>query len=333
MSIDDVFSTTEPRVLHTSFGPVHYRDFGHGEPIVFVHGFLANGHLWAATANRLAATHRCIVPDWPLGSHAEPLLPGADLSPGGVARLVAELIATLELEAVTLVGNDTGGVVCQLVVAEHPERIGRLVLTPCDGFEVYPPPGFGYLRWLPRIPGLLYLLALSLWHFPRLRRLSTAYGALSRRPIAAEILEAFVSPGARQRGIRRDTAKYLRGVSNKVTLAVATRLPTFKRPALLVWNDDPRFFPPSLAHRLAAVLPAARVQIIADTGVFLPLDRPDVLADRIREFTEEATASPAPVVRGCRDDERVTARGSAGSTIIEPASPASPPADRCLAPR
>src|SRR5712691_7414369 len=113
-------------------GTIRYRELGAGEPIVLVHGLLANGELWRDVASRLARDFRVIVPDWPLGSHETPMDPGTDLSPLGLARIIADFLSELELENVTLVGNDTGGALCQLVAVHHPERLGRLVLTPCD---------------------------------------------------------------------------------------------------------------------------------------------------------------------------------------------------------
>src|SRR5947209_11153285 len=123
-------------------GPVHFREGGTGEPIVFVHGLLVDGQLWRDVAARLEGEFRVIVPDLPLGSERDPFAPGTDLSPPGLARIVAEFLDALDLERVTLVGNDTGGAICQLVVTRHPGRVGRLVLTPCDAYEHFPPPAF-----------------------------------------------------------------------------------------------------------------------------------------------------------------------------------------------
>src|SRR5262249_18521811 len=122
--------------IELSPGMVRYRDVGKGPPIVFVHGLLVSSLLWRKVVPSLSRTHRCIVPDWPLGSHAVALKPDADVSPLGVAKLIAELIEALGLDDVTLVGNDVGGALCQLVVTKFPQRIGRLVLTTCDAFEV-----------------------------------------------------------------------------------------------------------------------------------------------------------------------------------------------------
>jgi len=143
-------------------GTIRYREAGTGEPVVLVHGLLTDGQLWREVAPRLARDFRVITPDWPLGSHQLPLQPGADLSPPGLARIIADFISELELEEVTLVGNDTGGALCQLVAAHHPERVGRLVLTPCDAYENFLPPALRPLQMLAHVPGAVYLIAQSL---------------------------------------------------------------------------------------------------------------------------------------------------------------------------
>src|SRR5919201_5650058 len=86
-----------------------------------------------------ARGHRCIAPTLPLGAHRLPMHADADLSPRGVARLVVELLERLALDGVTLVGNDTGGALVQLVACDQPKRVGRIVLVSCDAFDNFPP--------------------------------------------------------------------------------------------------------------------------------------------------------------------------------------------------
>ena len=129
--------------IEINAGTIHYEAFGpeNGRPVVFVHGYMMGGELWREVGQRLAAAGlRCIAPTWPLGAHPQPLRPGADRTITGVAGIVADVLAALDLRDVVLVGNDTGGVVTQLVAVRHPERIGALVLTSCDAFEHFPPP-------------------------------------------------------------------------------------------------------------------------------------------------------------------------------------------------
>ena len=131
-------------------GTIRYRDLGEGEPIVFVHGYLVDGRLWSDVAEALSARHRCLVPDWPLGAHRVAMNEDADLSPPGIADLIADFLEALDLNGVTLVGNDSGGAMSQVLVTRRPERIGRLVLTNCDTHDNFPPGPFKLMPPLAR---------------------------------------------------------------------------------------------------------------------------------------------------------------------------------------
>jgi pimeloyl-ACP methyl ester carboxylesterase len=64
-----------------SQGTIHYSDEGTGEPLLFVHGLLVDGRLWRNVTPALVHRHRCVVPDWPLGSHRTPLPPAPTARP------------------------------------------------------------------------------------------------------------------------------------------------------------------------------------------------------------------------------------------------------------
>lgn len=275
-------------------GTVAYRERGEGDPIVFVHPIFTNGDLWRDVVPPLAEQYRCITPDWPLGSHSVPMDRDADLSPPGLASLVAGFLDALDLHEVTLVGNDTGGAISQLVVARHPERVGRLVLVSCDAFEVFPPRLFAYLKLTGRMPGGVFLAAQSLrWRL--LRRLPITYGWLTHGPLDRDAGDSYVRPLARHREIRRDAKKVVRGVHPRHTLAAAERFGAFDRPALVVWGEDDRVFPRSLGERLAYALPQARLKVVAGARTLVAEDRPAQLAGLIRDFMAETDASaPAP---------------------------------------
>jgi pimeloyl-ACP methyl ester carboxylesterase len=276
-----------------SQGTIRYRDVGRGPVLLFVHGLLVSGSVWRKVEARLSDRYRCIVPDWPLGSHTVPMNGDADLTPAGIAKLIADFAAALGLEDVTLVGNDSGGALCQLVVAHHPERIGRLVLTTCDAFEIFPPALFSYLKVVTYIPFVLPLLGKSLMMFPALRRLPIAYGAVSKRPVPNDVLTEWVAPAATNAGIRRDLSKFIRGVSPRVTMEVSKLLPRFKKPVLLAWSPEDRFFPITLAERLERTLPNARLTRIADSFVFAQEDNPAAVADAISSFVPATIDSSA----------------------------------------
>jgi pimeloyl-ACP methyl ester carboxylesterase len=142
--------------VELSAGRIELREVGppDGRPVLFVHGFLVDSTLWADVPERLAAQGlRCLVPTLPLGAHTRAMRAGADLSPRGVARLLLDLLDRLGIEQAVLVGNDTGGGLCQLVLDLAPERVSALVLTDCDAFDTFPPFPFDWLFRAARHPG------------------------------------------------------------------------------------------------------------------------------------------------------------------------------------
>jgi pimeloyl-ACP methyl ester carboxylesterase len=270
-------------------GPVRYRERGSGPTLLFVHGLLVNGALWRKVVPRLARDFRCIAPDWPLGSHTRPLKPDADRAPGAMAKLIADFMAALELDDVTLVGNDSGGALCQLVVTRHPERVGRLVLTPCDAFENFPPKAFRYLLWASKARPLLALLMQSMR--PRImRRAPIAFGLLTKRRLPGEVTDAYALPIIRDRAVREDARLFMLGMDPADTLAAAERLSGFDRPVLLVWPPGTPFFPFEHAERLARTFPQARLEPIADSRTFVSEDQPEHLAELIAGFVREPAA-------------------------------------------
>src|SRR5262249_60845076 len=121
-------------------GTVYYRDRGTGAPIVFLHGYLMGGSLWDLVVRQLDGEFRCVVPELPFGAHPAQLRPDADLTPAGVGRLVADFLNALDLSGVTLVGNDSGAAIAQVVAARHAGRLRGLALGNRDPFHNHPPP-------------------------------------------------------------------------------------------------------------------------------------------------------------------------------------------------
>ena len=273
-------------------GNIHYRESGEGPPVVFVHGLLVDGRLWRKVTPLLEGQFRCIVPEFPLGSHPEPLNPDADLSPPGLARIVAGVLEGLDLEDVTLVANDTGGAISQITAANHPERIGRLVLTNCDAFENVLPPAFRPMQWAARVPGGLTAMMAGM-RFAPLRRLPNAYGRLIKRDFAGAPTREWVNPFLTDKGIRRDVIKVLKGIDPKYTFEAAEKLRTFDRPTLLAWAVEDRFFKVSFAERLAETIKGAKLERIEDSYTFVSEDQPERLASLIETFAREPAPSSA----------------------------------------
>jgi pimeloyl-ACP methyl ester carboxylesterase len=269
-------------------GTVRYRTAGpeHAAtpPVVFVHGFLVSSTLWAATADALAAAGvRSYAPDWPLGSHTISLGADADQSPRGIARQIIAFIEALELHDVTLVGNDTGGALCQFLLDTDASRIGRVVLTNCDAFTNFPPAPFGQLFKAFRRPTAIRAL-LAPMRATAVRHSPAGFGLLVNRPLDADQTRAWVEPCLSDPAIREDVARFAQKVEPEDLDVASKRLGSFKGPALLVWGAGDRFFKIDFARRLRDTFADARLVEIENGRSFVPHDEPKRLAEEIAAF-------------------------------------------------
>jgi pimeloyl-ACP methyl ester carboxylesterase len=283
-----VASRAAARRIELTVGSVEYADIGTGPTLVFVHGVFAGGALWSKVVAALHRRFRCIVPTLPLGGHRIPANPHAERTPRAIANAVLELLERLDLRDVTLIGNDTGGAICQLVIAQRPARVTRLVLTNCDAFEEFPPCVLWPLYALAFVPG-------GLWFFAQLLRTRAVQRAFYRTvarsvPDDASLRLAFASFIGDAR-VRDDVHQVMRAVSARDTLAAAQTFAAFDAPVLVVWGTKDLFFPVALGQRLAGAFPHGRLQLVEGARTFVSEDAPMVLAAALDAFV----APPAVV--------------------------------------
>ncbi len=274
--------------VELSAGTIEYEDTGGSGPVmVLLHGLAQNGSVWRHVVAELRPEHRCVVPTLPLGGHRRSMRLDADLSMRGLSRLVAEFMERLDLRDVTLVENDWGG--AHLLVSERGgERVERLVITPCEAFDNYPPGLPGRAVWLAsKVPGGLNAMVQPL-RFRPLRRLPIAFGWMSKRPVPDEVMDGWLGPALTRREIRRDLRKYAGSVPPKgVLLEWAERQRAFESPVLVVWAPEDRVMPPEHGRRLAELFPRGRLAEIPDSYTLIPEDQPAELARVIRGFVRD----------------------------------------------
>lgn len=272
----------EPKLARTHLGTIEYRDIGEGPVVVFLHLVLAEASHWDRMPPLLSDRFRCILPTLPMGAHRLPADDGADLSPDGLARAAAELLEQLDVKDVTLVGNDSGGAISQVVATNHPERLGRVVLTNCDMYDDFPPKIFGYFNLLPYLPGSMSILGRvlkirALWGLP------FVFGLLANE-IDGEKIDRWADALLANEKVRRDALEVLKGFGPDVTNRAAAALRSTKLPFLVAWGADDRAFKPSLAERFCAEVPTAELVMIEDCKTLVCWDQPERLAELIAAF-------------------------------------------------
>jgi pimeloyl-ACP methyl ester carboxylesterase len=278
--------------VELSHGTVYYHESGAGAPVVFLHGYLMGAHLWDPVVRLLEGEFRCLVPELPFGAHPAPLRPGADLTAAGLGRLVADFLDALDLTDVILVGNDSGAAVAQVVAARHAGRLRGLVLATGDAFDNFPPKPFRPLIAAARTGALTPVLAL-LKARPA-RSLPTAYGWLAHGDLPHDLIDQWVAAYFADKDVRRDLRRLTAALGDDDFMnEIATELAAFTKPVLLAWAADDKFFPVEHAHRLAAILPSARVELIPCSRTWVMMDQPERTAHLVAELARRAAARQA----------------------------------------
>jgi pimeloyl-ACP methyl ester carboxylesterase len=222
----------------------------------------------------------------------------ADLSLPGIARLISEFLDRIDLHDVSLVGNDTGGALVQLLICDGAARVGRVVLASCEAFDNFPPGLTGKtLALTGRLSPRMFGLFMQQMRFRPLRRLPIAFGWLTMRGDAATA--QWMKPVMKQPDVRRDAVRMLRAAvaDKRLMLEAAACLPSFNRPVRVVWAAGDRVMPPEHGQRLAKLFPQGSLVEVEDSYTLIPLDQPARLAQIIRDFTHASGRTEVAPVR------------------------------------
>ena len=117
----------ESRWFESSVGPVHYVDEGEGTPLLLLHGNPDWSFLYRKFVSGLKDAFRCVAPDYPgfgLSVHPD----GYGYTAAEHAEVVAELVDTLGLDDVVIVGADWGGPIGLEVATRNPHRVRGFVM-------------------------------------------------------------------------------------------------------------------------------------------------------------------------------------------------------------
>jgi pimeloyl-ACP methyl ester carboxylesterase len=218
----------------------------------------------------------------------------ADQSPRGVARLILAFLEALDLNDVTLVGNDTGGALAQFAIDMDPRRIGRVVLTNCDAFDTFPPFPFNVVFRLLKGERRMKLNLLPM-RLRVIRHSPLGFGLLARRLDAVQT-RSWIEPALADRRIRQDAVRFLREMNPRELLDVSTRLKDYPGPVRIVWGAADYAFKRELGRRLQQAFRSAELIELPEARTFVAIDAPEALAGQIASFA----IRPAVVERELR---------------------------------
>src|ERR1700746_983990 len=127
--------------VETPSGRISYSSAGSGPVALFVHGVVWNKHLCQHQLAALSDIRRCIAVD--LLAHGETEIePDQDVSVTANAEMLKQFLDALKIDQVDLVGNDSGGGICQIFAALYTDDVRTITLTNCDTHDNWPPEAF-----------------------------------------------------------------------------------------------------------------------------------------------------------------------------------------------
>ncbi len=271
---------------------VAYRQAGSGPVLVMIHGIAGSSSTWVPVMPLLAERFTVIAPD--LLGHGESAKPRGDYSLGAYASGVRDLLGVLGHERATVVGHSLGGGVAMQFAYQFPQMAERLVLIGSGGLgkEVSP-----LLRALS-LPGTEYVLPAVL--APQIHAVVGSLGRVLGRfglradPFLGEVWDAW----SRLTDVRAQRAfiHTIRAVIDVAGQRVSARDRLYlahEVPTLIVWGDRDAVIPVEHAHVAHELMPGSRLEVVEGAGHFLPLERPELVDNLLRDFM--ATTKPANV--------------------------------------
>lgn len=293
----DPFSATK-RFVTVERARVAYYEEGEGEPVLLLHGCPFSSFIWRRVIPLLAPRHRCLAPDLlGLGDTEAPI--DADWSLRAQAAMILGFLDAMRIERTDVVGHDHGGALAQLLAAEHPDRVGRLVIANAEAYDNWPSADELPFVRVTQVP-LLGDLVLWAWSRRALFRwtLIDARAVHDARILTRELLDGYIRANLGDRHRRAKSKRFLAGqldpANNHVTLELLDGLRRFDHPTLLVWAEDDPHFGLEWGQRLCEDIPGTvRLEVLQETGHLLMEERPERFAQLVGEFLAESTSAPA----------------------------------------
>ncbi len=294
-------SELHERQVQTSRGPVGYLDSGGDLPVtLFVHGVATASTLWRNAIPLLADQRRCIAVDLPLHGRT----PGAsdqEFTLTALAQFLAEFCDALGLEEFDLVGNDTGGAICQVFAVREAKRLRSFTLTNCDTQGNLPPKAFLPTVWMARLKLLAPMGRLMRKNVARAKKrmFATTYQDVHRVP--DEVVRGWVEPIFRDGATARRFQGWIAKMNDRELVAIEPDLNRLQVPTLLVWGTGDPFFKLRHAERLRDTIAGAEEIVEIPGGkLFFPDERAAEFASAVREFWSAQALKPPAPQRGLR---------------------------------
>ncbi len=249
---------------------LHYEDYGHGAPLLLVHGLGSSTRDWEYQIPALAQHYRVIALD--VRGHGRSDKPRGAYRIADFADDVAALIEYLQLPPVHLVGISMGGMIGFQLGVDRPELLRSLTIVN-SGPEVKAKSPGDWLEIAKR------------WTLARVLSLETIAKALAKllfpKPEQAELRRK-----VEERWPQNDKHAYLASLDAIIGWGVRERLQRITCPTLVI-SADRDYTPVERKREYVAEMPNARLLVIENSRHATPLDQPERFNSALLAFLGE----------------------------------------------
>src|SRR5436305_11704534 len=264
------------RKIRTFAGDVAYLRKGQGPALLLLHGIPSSSYLWRDVIDPLAATFDVLAPDL-LGYGDSDKRLDADLSIAAQARYMVAFMESIGVHQAAVVGHHIGGGIAQLMAADEPQRVARLILVDSVVDNNWPVADIARLKE-PVWDQIMVNIDLR-----KGLRKGLEAGMVSEGRVTDELVDEWTRP-FQDLGGRRAYLRAARALNNRDLVSRSKHIEEIETPTLIMWGANDKFLEPQWAETLKHKLRDTTVEIIDPGGHFLPLDRPDAVAQAITRF-------------------------------------------------
>ena len=270
----------------------HYLDEGEGEPVVAVHGNPTWSFYYRDLVRELRTNYRLIAPDHlGCGLSDKPDDGAYEYTLSRRVEDFSKLMDDLELNDISLVVHDWGGMIGLAWASQHPERIKRLVILNTAAFHLPKTKSFPWQLWMVRDTPLGPLMVRGLNAFAR----GATHLACTRKRLSKEVRDAYCAPYDSWSD-RIATLRFVQDIPLRpgeqgydIVSDTAARLDVFRdRPVLICWGEKDFVFDHHFLAEWQRILPAAEVHRFADCGHYILEDASEEIIPLIRAFLADA---------------------------------------------
>ncbi len=259
---------------------LHKKEYGHGEPILCLHGLGANIFTWRYFINPFSRQNKLILIDLKgFGSSAKP--EDQHYSIHDHADAIHELIVENDWRNLTLIGNSFGGTLALLLAIRlgksDPSRVSKLVLIDAGAYQEYLP---GYLKLMRTVVGKLMI---SLLPAKQSAKYVLNLSFYDRSRISSEQVDAYSGPLA-DPGTRDALLQTARLCIPDNAEELIKNYKTIKAPTLILWGRHDRIIPLKVGELLNEAIPNSVLEVLEGCGHIPQEEQPQKTVAIISKF-------------------------------------------------